>query len=69
MKNMPTPFVLYDFDSGDPPGKWTIECWLDEANLGKFDFEVIRGKPGETESVVVEDEVKARRRPPGKGPI
>jgi len=62
--NLPSPFVLYDFDAGDPPGKWVIDCWVNDARVGHFEFEVVAGKEGERDVVVVRDEAMQLQKPP-----
>jgi hypothetical protein len=68
--NYPTPFTTWDFDpAGDPPGEWSMECWLNNTYLGKHTFQVVRGKKGDMNPVMVPDEELEKARPRQVDPI
>ena len=69
VENMPTPFVMYDFDAGDPAGKWVMECAINDVKIARFEFEVIEGKEGEQQLIVKPDEVMQKFKPAKLGAI
>jgi hypothetical protein len=63
VENLPTPFVIWDFAEGDPPGDWTMECWLNEKYLGNFAFKVVEGRRADKEPIIEMDREMERFRP------
>jgi hypothetical protein len=57
------PFFTYTFDAGDPPGEWSVECWVNDKSIGRFRFEVVIPEDGVKEPVVVSDGERNRERP------